>query len=272
MVRAPAAPAGLLAAGGVGVVEVGGELAGLDQGGLAAGGALGVEGGGVEAGGVGGVVGDGERRRGDGLAQAARERGAAALHRVGAQGAADEADEAGRDGRVEDHGAGSRAGLSGAEQRGGALRGLAADLVGVEALGRAAHAEAEAGLLVAAVLGDRLKVGVGGGRLEGAGEPGRGGDRDPLLLVGVDRRLDPDHALVGLRAPPARFPWRARPCAPCSTRRGPGREGPESRAARRRRRRTAAPRTRRRRRSAPSPPRPGRSRPSPSSLSSVPYA
>ena len=187
------------------------------------------------------------------------ERGAAALDGVGAQGAADHADEAGRDDRVEDDRAGARGGLSGAEQRDGALRGLAADLLGAKGLRRAPHAEAETGLLVALGVGDRLEVGVGGGRLEGSGETGRGGDRDPFLLVGVDGRLDRASRAGRPRGRPARSPWRARSCAPSSTWRASGRRAPGCPAGPRRRPPTAARRTRRGRRSAPTRPRPGRS-------------
>ena len=93
--------------------------------------------------------------------------------------------------------------------------------LGVERLRRAAHAEAQAGLLVALGGGDRLEVGVARGRLVARREPGRGGERDPRLLVDVDRGLDARSARRP-RAPPPRPPSRARPCARSSTRRGAG--------------------------------------------------
>src|SRR5213080_5296060 len=116
------------------------------------------------------------------MAEAAGERRAPALDRVGAQKPADEAEEARCHRGVEDDRAGARSGLLRAEERGGAIGRLAADRLGVEGGRRAAEAEAEAGLAIAAVDGDRLQVGVAGGRLEAAREPGRGGERHPLGL------------------------------------------------------------------------------------------
>ena len=187
------------------------------------------------------------------------ERRAAALDGVGAQRAADEADEARGHDRVEDDRAGARGGLGRAEQRDRALGRLAADLLGVERLGRAAHAEAEA-----RSAGRRRRRRSPGGRRRrwsprsSPARPGRGGERDALLLVGVDGGLDRLDALVGLAGRPARSPSRARPCARSSTRRASGRRARGSPAGPRRRRPRAGRRTRRGRRSAP--PRPRRRR------------
>ena len=77
-------------------------------------------------------------------------------------------------------------------------RRLAADRLGVERRRRAAHAEAEPGLAVAVGLGDRREVGVAGGRLIGARDAARGGERGGGALVDEDGRLDRDHARVGV--------------------------------------------------------------------------
>src|SRR6266511_333452 len=188
------------AARGVGVVEVGAKRAGLDQRGARARRALAVEGRRGGALGVGAVVCEGEGRRGDLVAEPARERQAAALHGIGAQHPADEAHEARRDGLVEDDRAGAGARLGRAEQRRGALGGLDPDRLGVEAARRPGDPEAQPRLALGVLAGDRLEIGVASSRGVGALEPARRGDRDALLLVGVDGLLDRRDALVGRAA------------------------------------------------------------------------
>src|SRR5581483_11922010 len=148
------ASAAALAACRVGVVEVAREAAALDQRRAGAGHALVVERRGGEARGLEPVVGQREGGGGDLVAEAPGERGAPALDRVGAEQPADEAGEAGGDRGVEHDRAGPRGGLGGAEQRGGALGGLAADRLGVEGLRRAPEPEPEPGLAVVAGGGD----------------------------------------------------------------------------------------------------------------------
>src|SRR5690349_11728825 len=91
-----------LAVGGVGGGEVGAQAAALDQGGAAARHALAVERSRGGAAGLAAVVMEGEGRGCDLLVEAARQRRAPALDGFGAEAAADQADEAGGDGGVED--------------------------------------------------------------------------------------------------------------------------------------------------------------------------
>ena len=102
------------------------------------------------------------------LAEHPGERRAAALDGVSAERPADEADEARGHHRVEDDGTGARGRLvapSSDAARSPPSRPISS---GSSACGRAAHAESQAGLLVAVGLGDRLQVRVGAGRLPGS--------------------------------------------------------------------------------------------------------
>ena len=131
------------------------------------------------------------------LAEPLGERRAAALHRVGAEHAADQADEARGDGRVEDDRAAARLGLAGADHRRPPARPPRADRLGVERRRAAAEVEAEPGLAPPSPSASACSVGVAAGGLVLAGDPGRGGDRDALVGVGVDRLLDPGDPRVG---------------------------------------------------------------------------
>ena len=114
-------------------------------------------------------------------------------------GVADQADEAGGDGRVEHDRAAARLGLATAPIIvGGALGALAPDRGGIEPGRAAGEAEAEPGLATVLALGERLQVGVAAGRLVLAVRTGRGGDRDPL---GRCRRRPPARP----RRPPGRL-------------------------------------------------------------------
>ncbi len=146
---------------------------------------------------VGGIVDEREHRRGDLVAQPVGEQRAALQHGLAVHGAGQDPDELGRDVGVEDDGHAAARGLDGAEQAGGPLGGVGRGRVDVE-LGRlTADREAEAGLGVAVVGGERVGAHVAGGVAPGGPDAG-GGDHHALAhAVGVVGRLDAADARVG---------------------------------------------------------------------------
>ena len=146
LARGAAGRGAALAVGRVGVVEVGAQPAALDQRGAAARHPLAVEGG---RGGPSGSRPSSCRAKAS-LASSSPRRPAKGERprwtALAPRRAADQAGEAGGDGRVEDDRAGARGGLAGADHRQRPLGPLGADRLGVEAVGAAGEAEAEAGL------------------------------------------------------------------------------------------------------------------------------
>ena len=179
---------------------------------------------------------------GDLLAEPPGKRRAAALHGVGAQRAADQADEAGGDGRVEDDRAGCARRACRRRSSPPPARPPSRPIAsGSSPAGPRARPKPSPVSRPVLALGQRLQVGVAAGCLVLAGDAGRGGDRDPLGALDVDRLLDPDDPRVGLQRGPLDRERqlgdpRGRPLAPARGRCSPasaGRLAGRSAAARR---------------------------------------
>ena len=156
---------GFAAARGVGVVEVGPQPAALDQRGAPPRRPLGVDRRRGEPLRLEPVVAQHEGLAGDLLAEPPGERRAAALHRVGAQRPAEQADEAGGDGRVEDDRAAARLGL--ARRRSSRPRGApprAPIASGSSPAGPRPRPKPSPVSRPVLALGQRLEVGVAAGR------------------------------------------------------------------------------------------------------------
>src|SRR5262249_42678287 len=136
------------------------------------------------------------------LAEPIRERRAPALHLVGRQGAADEADEARRDALRQNHGAATRFGLRRAEHRRRLVSSLGADRLGFELAGRAPDSEAETGLHLTVLARNRLQEGVGARNPIAAGDASRGDYGRFTVLVDVDDLLDRADPVVAIECNP----------------------------------------------------------------------
>ena len=181
------------------VVEEAEEPPALDQRRAPGGRALAVEGCAARPLRVRPVVGERQRRVGDLVAFAAGEQRAAALHRLGGQHRADEAEEGGGHERVEHHRAAAALRAARAHQGERPLRRLVADGLRIERVRVTAEPDAETGHQVLALARERRGVGPRLGRRVGGGEAARVDERHRALGIRVDRVLDLAHALVRAR-------------------------------------------------------------------------